>query len=141
VRREEEYSYANKFLDKDLTFQPAGDEVVATFDPEETTDAADFLSGVDTARVSLVNRDRGFAVLQIGDEESTDGLALAVEGSEEIGNVLPVMIDGDSVAGISCRMTTKTGRVYPFQVLVPVGESGLGYDSKVQAETDPGGFG
>lgn len=96
VRREEEYSYSNKFLDKELTFQPAGDEVVATFKTEETTDAADALLGVETARISLVNPDRGFAILQIGDEESTDGLALAVEGSEAVGNVLPVMIDGDS---------------------------------------------
>jgi mRNA interferase MazF len=31
-------------------------------------------------------------------------------------------------------MTTNTSRVYPFQVLVPAGESGLEYDSKVQAE-------
>lgn len=31
-------------------------------------------------------------------------------------------------------MTTSISRVYPFQVLIPAGENGLEYDSKVQAE-------
>jgi mRNA interferase MazF len=31
-------------------------------------------------------------------------------------------------------LTSNTGRVYPFQVLLPADESGLPHDSKVQAE-------
>lgn len=31
-------------------------------------------------------------------------------------------------------VTSNIGRVYPFQVLLPAGETGLGQDSKAQAE-------
>ena len=96
VRREEEYTYTNKFLDRELSFQPAGDEVVATFDPDKTADAADALVAIETASVNVVNPDRGFAILQLGDEESADAISDTLEGAENVGNVLPVMVDDDS---------------------------------------------
>lgn len=41
---------------------------------------------------------------------------------------------GRGVITVAPIFTSNVGRVYPFQVLIPADESGLEYDSKVQAE-------
>src|SRR5215813_12500605 len=65
-------------------------------------------------------------------------------GSEASKTRPAVVVSNDSANGTATRLgrgvitvvpvTTSTGRVFPFQVLLPAGQTGLPRDSKAQAE-------
>lgn len=91
------YRYANKFLDRELSFEPADDEVVVTFSNEQATAAADSLAAIDTARITAIDADRGFAILRVGsDDEAAADLNTQLDAQDTARQMLPVMIDEDS---------------------------------------------
>lgn len=93
VKRDDIFNYTNKFMRKEVQFQPAADEVVATFNEDQADDAAELLFRRETSSVVAARADRGFAILRLGDEETFEATDADLAGQENIANVLPVMID------------------------------------------------
>lgn len=98
VKREADYTYTNKFSRKQIRFAPKPDEVVATFQPEAPSDAA--VGIMRSSRVSIsqgVNRERGFAVFQVGPDRDLETATTSLAAQPAIANVLPVLIDDEGL--------------------------------------------
>ncbi|MCP4203883.1 MAG: S8 family serine peptidase [bacterium] len=93
VKKETKFVYTNKFMAEELEFRPSEDEVVATFDELEAADAASTLSMRATSTPLAARSDRGFAILRLGEEETTAKAMDSLEAEDKVANVLPVLFD------------------------------------------------
>ena len=94
VKREERYQYVDKSSGKSLTFTPAPDELVATFDESRPTEGIAALRSLDTAAVFATAPARGFAVLRTTD---ADAAVASLGDAAPVANALPVMIDNEGL--------------------------------------------
>ncbi len=98
VKSESDYSYTNKFTDRELRFSPKPDEIVATFAGEPGEDAADAVMTETRLAISQgINAQRGFAVFQVAPEQDLEAAADSLGGRPEIANTIPVLIDDEGL--------------------------------------------
>ncbi|MBZ4423244.1 S8 family serine peptidase [Myxococcus sp. RHSTA-1-4] len=98
VKQENDYSYTNKFTKKQLRFSPREDEVVATFQPQASTEAMRGLMSATSMAVSQgMDANRGFAVLKVPRERDLETAERALEARPEVANVLPVLVDDEGL--------------------------------------------
>ncbi len=96
VKKESEYTYTNKFNKKQIKFSPKADEVVATFAPQPTEDAARETMDATSLAVSQgINYERGFAVFQAAPEQDVDAAAESLSAQPQIANAIPALIDDE----------------------------------------------
>jgi subtilisin family serine protease len=96
VKKESEYTYTNKFSKKQIKFSPKADEVVATFAPQPTEDAARETMDATSLAVSQgINYERGFAVFQAAPEQDVDAAAESLSAQPQIANAIPALIDDE----------------------------------------------
>lgn len=99
VKSDSDYSYRNKFNEKEVQFTPKPDEIMATFNPDAASDDA-AAAVMEEAGVSIsqgANFERGFAVFQVGAEQDAESTARALEERPEIANTIPVLIDDEGL--------------------------------------------
>lgn len=98
TRPEAEYSYYNKFLNREFRFAPKADEVLVTFPPRPEGDGQEIAELTAEAALPVsqgINLRRGFAALRVPPESE------AVAESERLGDVpdllnsIPVLIDDE----------------------------------------------
>jgi subtilisin family serine protease len=98
VKAETKYTYTNKFNKKSVRFTPKTDEVVATFQPESTEDAANDVMRASSLSVSQgINLIRGFAVFNVAPGQDIETASSALKGQPQIANTLPVMVDDEGL--------------------------------------------
>lgn len=96
VKKESEYTYTNKFNKKQIKFSPKADEVVATFTPQPTEDAARETMNATSLAVSQgINYERGFAVFQAAPEQDVNAAAETLNAQPQIANAIPALIDDE----------------------------------------------
>ena len=94
VKRESRYEYVDKSSGKKLTFTPAPDEVVATFDESRPTEGMAALRKVESAAPFATVPARGFAVLRTTD---VNAAVASLNNAAPVANSLPVMIDHEGL--------------------------------------------
>jgi len=94
VSRDSKYEYSAKLTGKVLSFKPAGDEIVATFDETTPAEPMSALRARADSAVYLAAPERGFAVLRATAAEKTSE-ALAAE--PRVSNAIPVMLDNEGL--------------------------------------------
>lgn len=94
VKRENKFEYIDKSSGKSLTFTPAADELVATFDESRAVEGVEALRSLDTAAPFATSPTRGFAVLRTADISAA---AASLDSAAPVANSLPVMIDGEGL--------------------------------------------
>ena len=97
VKRETSYSYTNKFSKKRLIFSPKKDEVVATFQPQQTRSANDVMRSTSLAISQGINVDRGFAVFQVPQSQNLNRAVDSLSDQPQIANTIPVMVDQEGL--------------------------------------------
>ncbi len=96
---EADYRYVNKYLDQEVSFAAAPDEVVTSVG--SATDAADEAAAFDAMRtnvgsnIKVVDAERGFAILEVASTDAAEALDAEVTAAVPDANTLPVMIDGE----------------------------------------------
>jgi subtilisin family serine protease len=97
VKQEKSYSYTNKYNNKRLSFSPKKDEVVATFQPQQTRAANDIMRSTSLAISQGINIDRGFAVFQVPQSQNLNTAVDSLSNQPQIANTIPVMIDQEGL--------------------------------------------
>ncbi|MDH4279300.1 MAG: S8 family serine peptidase [Acidimicrobiia bacterium] len=96
---ESDYRYVNKYLDQEVTFDAALDEVVTSLGPvtDEANEAAAFEAMRTNAgsNIKAINAERGFAILEVASADAAEALDADVTAAAPDANTLPVMIDGE----------------------------------------------
>ncbi len=97
VKRDQAFQYKDKLTRKTRKFTPVLEEVVATFDAgtAETTEAAEALWGRDDSAVDVVDLERGFAILKVGDADDLATTMASMADTQSVANVLPVLEDDE----------------------------------------------
>lgn len=96
---EVDYRYVNKYLDEEVSFEAAADEVVTSLGA--ATDEVDEAAAFDAMRanagsnIKVVDAERGFAILEVASTEAAEALDADVTAAVPDANTLPVMIDGE----------------------------------------------
>jgi subtilisin family serine protease len=94
VKHESEYEYVDKSSGKRLTFTPAADEIVATFDQAHPAEGMAALRNLDAAAPYATRPSGGFAVLRTTDARAA---AASLDAAAAVANALPVMIDNEGL--------------------------------------------
>jgi hypothetical protein len=98
VKQETKYTYTNKFNKRKFTFNPKNDEVMATFQPHTTEEAArDVMAATMLSPSQGMNLDRGFIVFQVAPDQDVAAARDSLSASSQIMNTLPVMIDDEGL--------------------------------------------
>ena len=98
VKAETEYQYTNKFSKKSIRFTPKADEIVATFQPDSTDDAAAEVMRASSLSVSQgINLSRGFAVFSVAPGQDIETSRRALKAQAQIANTLPAMVDDEGL--------------------------------------------
>jgi subtilisin family serine protease len=95
IKRDEKFQYTDKLDRKKRRFTPVPEAVVATFDAgtETAMDAAHSLWQRDDSSVDVVDVERGFAILRVGDTAALAETMDEMMTQNRVANVLPVMED------------------------------------------------
>ncbi|MEJ7740116.1 MAG: S8 family serine peptidase [Chitinophagaceae bacterium] len=94
VKQETEFYYPDKLNQKEKTFTPATDEIVATFQPEATQENA--LEVMESTALSInraINLQRGFAVFKVSPQGDLESAGSTLNDQSGVANTLPVMKD------------------------------------------------
>lgn len=98
TKQESKFGYKNKFNNKEFTFNPKSDQMIATYNPGETED---FLTpnslGQESYRVSYGNPDRQFAILEVPPSTKIETAASALTRQKGIANTIPVLVDQEGL--------------------------------------------
>jgi subtilisin family serine protease len=98
VKQEHDYQYTNKFTKKKVRFSPSADEVVATFQPQASTESMRGLMSDTSMSVSQgMDVSRGFAVLKVPGGKDVEAAGHELEERPEVANVLPVLVDDEGL--------------------------------------------
>jgi subtilisin family serine protease len=98
LKAEMEYTYTNKFSNKQLRFSPKADEVVATFRQPPTEEMARSVMRATSLAIGQgINLDRGFAVFQVAPDQDLEAATTALAATPQIANTIPVMIDDEGL--------------------------------------------
>lgn len=98
VKPETNFTYTNKFINKQIQFSPKVDEVVVTFAPESTEQAASDVMRATALSVSQgINAERGFAVFQVNPGQDLQTAVRRLEAQPQIKNSIPVVIDDEGL--------------------------------------------
>lgn len=96
VKKETDYTYTNKFNQKDIQFSAKPDEVVATFQPQPTEETLHNIMEATSLAVSQrINYERGFGVFQAAPEQDVSETAESLSAQPEIANAIPALIDDE----------------------------------------------
>ncbi|MDX6694601.1 MAG: hypothetical protein QOF02_2204 [Blastocatellia bacterium] len=98
VKAETDYAYTNKFNKKAIQFSPKSDEVVATFQPQPSEEAALATMRATSLAVSQgINYARGFAVFHVAPTQGFAAVTKSLAAQPEIANAIPAMIDDEGL--------------------------------------------
>jgi subtilisin family serine protease len=96
VKKETDYTYTNKFNKKEIQFSPKPDEVVATFQPEQSDNTIHETMAATSLAVSQgINYQRGFAVFQVAPEQDAAAATETLSAQQQVANSIPAMIDDE----------------------------------------------
>ncbi len=98
VKPETEYFYLNKFSKKEVRFKPKPDEVMATFQPQNTEiTATDIMKKTALSLSRGIDLERGFAVFKVAPGKDIASASESLNNQPQIANTIPVMIDGEGL--------------------------------------------
>jgi subtilisin family serine protease len=98
VKPETDYTYTNKFTQKQIHFSPKSDEVVATFEPQPIDITARTVVRATSMSISQgLDTERGFAVFQVAPDQELETASRSLSSQPGIANTIPVMIDNEGL--------------------------------------------
>lgn len=96
VKKETDYTYTNKFNNKEIQFAAKPDEVVATFQPQPSEATLhDTMEATSLAVSQGINYERGFGVFQAAPEQDVTEAAESLSAQPEIANAIPALVDDE----------------------------------------------
>src|SRR5687767_7559642 len=96
IKKETDYTYTNKFNQKQIQFSAKPDEVVATFQPQPTE--ATLFTTMEATSLAVsqgINYERGFGVFQAAPEQDVSEAAESLSAQPQIANAIPALIDDE----------------------------------------------